>query len=319
MSSYQSFADRPGVSRSSEKLDRIKLPTNLAGMSVLDLGCNEGFFSLEAKRRGAEFVVGLDHDEKLLAGARKLAEVQNLDVSFVHGDMTKLPHRKFDFVLLLSALHYIDEPAQLLRNIRDVLTPSGVLILETGVAAGKSGKTISRALRSIDERFFPTRDLLKQVWLRDYSTREVGNSVAQVGDPLPRYVFHCSPIKTNVLFIVGTSGIGKSSLANQFANSPVISTDELFAPDRFVQPKLHATQKRYEEVFSETKSIWATWERINGEAGVTDYFASVTATAIKHCAGSGSVVVEGFVLKNIIDEIKAKLGPDYQCWSTGRI
>ena len=120
MSSYQSFADRPGVSRSSEKLDRIKLPADLTGMSVLDLGCNEGFFSLEAKRRGAEIVVGLDHDEKLLANARKLAEAQNLDVEFVHGDMKTLPNRKFNFVLLLSALHYIDEPAQLLRSIRDI-------------------------------------------------------------------------------------------------------------------------------------------------------------------------------------------------------
>ena len=319
MSSYQSFVDRPGVSRSSEKLDRIKLPADLTGMSVLDLGCNEGFFSLEAKRRGAEIVIGLDHDEKLLASARKLAEVQRLNVAFVHGDMKTLPDRKFDFVLLLSALHYIDEPAQLLRTVRDVLTPSGVLILETGLAAGKGGKTVSRALRSIDERFFPTRDLLKQVWLRDYSAREMGHSVAQIGDPLPRYVFHCSPIKTNVLFIVGAGGIGKSSLAAQFTNSPVISTDELFAPDRFAQPKLHPTQKRYDEVFSETKSIWATWERINGEGEVRDYFASVTATAIKHCAGAGSVVVEGFVLRNIIDEIKAKLGPDYQCWSTGRV
>ena len=319
MSSYQSFADRPGVSRSSEKLDRIKLPADLTGMSVLDLGCNEGFFSLEAKRRGAEIVVGLDHDEKLLANARKLAEAQHLDVEFVHGDMKTLPNRKFNFVLLLSALHYIDEPAQLLRTIRDALTPSGVLILETGFAAGKGGKTVSRALRSIDERFFPTVDLLKQVWLRDYSIREMGHSVAQVGDPLPRYVFHCTPTKTNVLFIVGVGGIGKSSLAAQFTNSPVISTDELFAPDRFSQPKLHPAQRRYDEVFAETKSIWATWERISGEAGVKDYFATVTATAIKHCAGAGSVVVEGFVLRNITAEIKAKLGTDYQCWSTGRV
>src|SRR5262249_15460012 len=97
------------------------------------------------------------------------------------------------------------------------------------------------------------------------------------------------------------------------------STDELFAPDRFTHPKLHAAQKRYDEVFAETKSIWATWERISGEAGVKDYFASVTATAIKHCAGTGSVVAEGFVLKNIIAEIKAKLGPEYQCWNTERV
>jgi SAM-dependent methyltransferase len=233
--------------------------------------------------------------------------------------MKTLPNKKFNFVLLLSALHYIDEPAQLLRAIRDVLTTSGVLILETGLAAGKGGKTVSRALRSIDERFFPTVELLKQVWLRDYSIREMGHSVAQVGDPLPRYVFHCTPTKTNVLFIVGVGGIGKSSLAAQFTNSPVISTDELFAPDRFSQPKLHPAQRRYDEVFAETKSIWATWERINGEAGVRDYFATATATAIKHCAGAGSVVVEGFVLRNITAEIKTKLGPDYQCWSTSRV
>lgn len=54
MSNYQTFVDRPGVSRSSEKLDGIKLPADLTGKSVLDLGCNEGFFSLEAKRRGAD-------------------------------------------------------------------------------------------------------------------------------------------------------------------------------------------------------------------------------------------------------------------------
>lgn len=233
--------------------------------------------------------------------------------------MKVLPAKKFDFVLLLSALHYIDEPAQLLRAIRDALAPSGVLILETGLAAGKGGKTVSRALRSIDERFFPTLDLLKQVWLRDYSTRLIGNSVAQIGDPLPRYVFHCTPTKTNVVFIVGDGGIGKSTLAAQLTNSPVISTDELFAPNRFAHPRLHAAQKVYDEVFSETKSIWATWERISGEAGVKDYFASVIATAIKHCAGASSVVVEGFVLTNIIPEISAKLGPDYMCWSTERV
>lgn len=318
MSSYQTFADRPGDSRSSEKLDRIKLPTDLKGMSVLDLGCNEGFFSLEAKRRGAEHVVGLDHDEKLLASARKLAGAEHLDIEFIHGDMSALPNRKFDFVLFLSALHYIDEPARLLRSIRDILTPSGILILEIGLAAGKASKTVSRALRSIDERFFPSLDLLKQVWLRDYSIREVGSSVMQIGDPLPRYVFHCAPTRTNVLFIVGAGGIGKSSLAAQFANSPVISTDLLFAPDRYTHPKLHPVQKRYDEVFSETKSIWATWESIHGETGVNDYFASVTATAIRHCAGVGSVVVEGFVLKNILDDIKAKLGPDYRCWRTER-
>src|SRR5688572_24390978 len=35
------------------------LPTDLAGKTVLDIGCNGGFYSIEMKRRGAERVLGI--------------------------------------------------------------------------------------------------------------------------------------------------------------------------------------------------------------------------------------------------------------------
>ena len=39
------------------------LPLDLAGRTVLDIGCNAGFYSIEMKRRGAERVVGIDFDD----------------------------------------------------------------------------------------------------------------------------------------------------------------------------------------------------------------------------------------------------------------
>src|SRR5205814_7151443 len=46
------------------------LPADLTDKSVLDIGCNAGFYSLEMKRRGAARVVGIDSDERYLAQAR---------------------------------------------------------------------------------------------------------------------------------------------------------------------------------------------------------------------------------------------------------
>ena len=46
------------------------VPARLTGKSVLDIGCNAGFYSIEMKRRGADRVVGIDSDPVYLAQAR---------------------------------------------------------------------------------------------------------------------------------------------------------------------------------------------------------------------------------------------------------
>src|ERR671932_2122883 len=58
------------------------LPQDLTGKSVLDIGCNGGFYSIEMKRRGADRVLGIDFDADYLAQARFAAEVTGLDVEF---------------------------------------------------------------------------------------------------------------------------------------------------------------------------------------------------------------------------------------------
>src|SRR3954467_3756298 len=46
------------------------IPADLSGQTVLDIGCNGGFYAIEMKRRGAARVVGIDSDEGYLAQAR---------------------------------------------------------------------------------------------------------------------------------------------------------------------------------------------------------------------------------------------------------
>src|SRR5947209_18697036 len=56
-----------------------QLPKDLSGKSVLDIGCNAGFYSIEMKRRGAGRVLGIDSDERYLSQARLACEVLDFD------------------------------------------------------------------------------------------------------------------------------------------------------------------------------------------------------------------------------------------------
>jgi tRNA (mo5U34)-methyltransferase len=50
------------------------IPENLDGATVLDIGCNGGFYSIEMKRRGASRVLGIDVDDRYLNQARFAVE-----------------------------------------------------------------------------------------------------------------------------------------------------------------------------------------------------------------------------------------------------
>jgi tRNA (mo5U34)-methyltransferase len=88
------------------------IPQDLAGKSVLDIGCNGGFYSLEMKRRGAARVLGVDHDEDYLAQARFAAEVNGLDIEFRRlsvYDVGALGER-FDLVIFMGVLYHLRHP-----------------------------------------------------------------------------------------------------------------------------------------------------------------------------------------------------------------
>jgi SAM-dependent methyltransferase len=312
---YQSHSDGSGVSKSDEKLRSLRLPKSLAGKSVLDLGCNEGFFALEAKRRGAKRVVGVDRNEAVIAAARQRAAEANLEVEFICADMLDIPEEEFDFVLLLSALHYIDDPQALFERVSRALSPTGMLILECGVAGGH-GKTLHRALRSIDDRMFPTFEMLRDVWLADYALRLASPSVNQVGDPIPRSVFYCHPIKPIVMLIRGGGGVGKSVLASKLSSAVTISTDALFSPQRSTGRMFYPEgQKLYdEEKVKFNGSNRLAWNHSKSDKRVRQLFLETTARAVK-LARAPLIVVEGYVIDDLAPELIKLLGSEYRCWT----
>jgi tRNA (mo5U34)-methyltransferase len=97
------------------------IPQDLTGLSVLDIGCNAGFYAMEMKRRGASRVLGLDSNEEYLAQARFAAEVRDLDIEFRRlsvYDVGGLGER-FDLVLFLGVLYHLRHPLLALDLIRE--------------------------------------------------------------------------------------------------------------------------------------------------------------------------------------------------------
>lgn len=97
------------------------VPADLSGASVLDIGCNAGFYALEMKRRGARRVVGIDSDETYLAQARFAAEVCRADIEFRNMsvyDLAALGER-FDLVLFLGVLYHLRHPLLALDLIHE--------------------------------------------------------------------------------------------------------------------------------------------------------------------------------------------------------
>lgn len=99
------------------------LPADLHGWTVLDIGCNGGFYSFEMKRRGADRVVGVDTDARYLAQARLAADVIGLDVEFQQCSIYEMAawHERFDLVLFMGVLYHLRHPLLALDILHDHL------------------------------------------------------------------------------------------------------------------------------------------------------------------------------------------------------
>ena len=88
------------------------IPADLRGKTVLDVGCNAGFYSIEMKRRGADRVVAIDVDERYLRQARFAARISGVSIEFAKLDVYRLRDlgESFDLVLFLGVLYHLRHP-----------------------------------------------------------------------------------------------------------------------------------------------------------------------------------------------------------------
>jgi tRNA (mo5U34)-methyltransferase len=88
-------------------------PERLDGRSVLDIGCNAGFYSLELARRGAS-VTAIDVNDHYLTQARWAADVFGLSgrIEFEKMQVYELAsiQRKWDIVLFLGVFYHLRYP-----------------------------------------------------------------------------------------------------------------------------------------------------------------------------------------------------------------
>jgi SAM-dependent methyltransferase len=100
---------------------------------VADLGCGEGYLTIETSR-WASRVIAVDRSPDVLKRARDLAARRRVsNIVWKRGALEKLPIRdeSVDVALLSQALHHADDPAQVMREAVRILAPGGrVLILD---------------------------------------------------------------------------------------------------------------------------------------------------------------------------------------------
>jgi SAM-dependent methyltransferase len=123
---FANTADMAWTDRTEAEVERaMRMLRPEGGERVLDLACGSGRHSLELKRQGFE-VVGADISPELLEIARRDADREGLDVSFVEADLRDLDFdAEFDIVLSLNdgAIGYLETEEENLRTF-DVISRS---------------------------------------------------------------------------------------------------------------------------------------------------------------------------------------------------
>jgi tRNA (mo5U34)-methyltransferase len=110
------------------------LPADLTGKSVLDVGCNGGFYCVEAKRRGARRVLGVDGQRQHVRQALFVRRVLGLDLEFRRFsvyDLQPATVGRFDVTLALGLVYHLKHLVLALERLYDVTNE--LLIVETAI------------------------------------------------------------------------------------------------------------------------------------------------------------------------------------------
>jgi len=119
------------------------LPEDMSGMSVLDIGCNAGFYSLALAARGAR-VLGIDLDEHYLRQARWARD--QFDVGAAQMALRRMQvyelarlEEEFDVVLFLGVLYHLRYPLLALDIVASKVRE--LLVLQTLTMPGEETLT----------------------------------------------------------------------------------------------------------------------------------------------------------------------------------
>jgi len=134
------------------------IPADLSGMTVLDIGCNGGFYSLELKKRGASRVLGVDVDDRYLGQARFAAQVLGLDLEFEKRSVYDVDaiEGQFDLVLFMGVFYHLRYPLYALDKI--IKKVRGKLVFQTMIRGALTSPELSDDYHFWDKEVFEQPD-----------------------------------------------------------------------------------------------------------------------------------------------------------------
>lgn len=111
-----------------EKPAMFAMIGDVAGKSVLDLGCGYGENCKSFSEMGAESVTGVDISKKMLEVAGSENSAPN--ITYLNMPMEEISSlkRKFDFVVSSLAMHYVQDYAGLVGQVYSLLNEGGIFV-----------------------------------------------------------------------------------------------------------------------------------------------------------------------------------------------
>jgi tRNA (mo5U34)-methyltransferase len=113
----------PDYPASRWRLIEPHVPADLSGATVLDLGCNAGYFAIQMRRRGAS-VVGVDWSREAIDQAVFVAEVLDLDIDYRLQNIYQFVlecRQVFDYVVFLGVLYHTRYPLLILDRLAQIV------------------------------------------------------------------------------------------------------------------------------------------------------------------------------------------------------
>ena len=155
---YQGITLPYGVQIQGENLKDTAdfiFPKSLKRKSVLDIGCNYGYFCHEAKKRGANEVVGLEVNKKTAKIAKKISSLIGDGVEIINGDIKNLDFKKrFDIILLLNVIHHLINPFEIMEKISKICNDVVIVELPSPSDEGFLARTGKYTKKFIDMNIY---------------------------------------------------------------------------------------------------------------------------------------------------------------------
>ncbi len=137
-----------------KRLDFIVQAIHLAaapGSSILDFGCGNGIISKAIASKGF-YVKAIDVSLKTITEARTVNAHPNINYQVVPADKFVAEPRRYQAIICSEVLEHLDDPASLLKTLRNSLADSGVLIVTVPNGYGPREVLVTKPVQYLQQQ-----------------------------------------------------------------------------------------------------------------------------------------------------------------------